>query len=72
MQDLLKRYRSQLFALAAGGAIQRLQSSSTGMYSNTSTSLKSMLLSLVKPFDNSKYYAQEFALMKSDPPIAQC
>jgi hypothetical protein len=40
------------------------------MYSNTSTFLQSMLLSLVKPFENSKYYAQEFALMKSDPPIA--
>jgi hypothetical protein len=41
------------------------------MHSNISAFLKSMLLPSVKLIESSKYHAQEFALMKSDPPIAQ-
>jgi hypothetical protein len=32
---------------------------------------QSMLLSFVRSAENLEYHAQEFALMKSDPPIAQ-
>jgi hypothetical protein len=38
---------------------------------NISAFLKSTLLSSTKLTENLEYYAQEFALMKSDPPIAQ-
>jgi hypothetical protein len=41
------------------------------MYSNILAFLKSMPLSSVKLIESSKYHAHEFALMKSDPPIAQ-
>ncbi len=71
VQDLLKCHRRRLFTLAASRAIQCLQSSSTGMYSYTSTFLKIWSCFLVESVNNEGYYTQEFALMKSDPPIAQ-